>query len=408
MTIVRLTLICAIVLNLGIASASASYQQPQRPSRSEIERIRTTEEQKRLANIQVRLDAIEAATRYFEMFHTEGCGQPGDWSRKGIRPSYREQASSYNTPVTYKPKYWITQFRGVAAIQPNYRGILEPDAVTRANYPDVEYIAQFSINAEAQRSYLCQEVSRGDGGDLDYNNCRWTPWAKAYQVMEFTLWRRGGDWQLKDKINFHYDTPYGGGKGPSEDQPSTLQFSKPDCREVQSGLSDEAQSELSAAAERSRRIAAQQQAAVDANSQEAERTFSIEAPRLIESFFSSCRALASSNACFYRVTNYTWTVGRSRVGDDLKPWLRGRVDVTPNIMQFERPVTINLHNYKGNCNGWIEPKSSFQLTLRYSFYKKKWEIFGSHNDIYYTRPENKQDIDFRALEIAEAAPKLCR
>ena len=82
MTIVRLTLIFAIVLSLGIASASASYQQPKRPSRAEAQHAQEIEKQKRDAAAQARKEAIEAAKKFFAEFHAEGCNQPGDWTRK--------------------------------------------------------------------------------------------------------------------------------------------------------------------------------------------------------------------------------------------------------------------------------------------------------------------------------------
>ena len=394
MTFGRFTLWMLVLINPVISNASASYQQPQRPSRTEIEVSRGREEQERQAQAQARRDADEAARKIFEQYHTEGCVQSGDWTRKGeiVR-------NKYEADNEYKPRYWFTQFRGLYPITPNInRGVERPDAATRANYPDVEYVAKYYITAEVSRNFNCSIQTAPGEVASGFRDCRWTQWKSPAPVMSMTLWRRRGIWQVKEKIEFLSEH-------------NVLDWyqsdrSRPTCEEVTRGKTIRAQREESAAAERSSRIAMQNQAVVNSNAQEAEQTFGAEAPRLIESLFSSCRAL--SNSCYYRVTNYTWNAGAAVGGDDIKPWLRDRFEPSPGTMYIERPITINLLSYRGNCNGWIEPKSSFQVMLRYNFYNKRWELKGSDREAYITRARSREEIDFNALQRAESAPRLCR
>lgn len=233
MTIVRLTMIFAIVLSLGIASASASYQQPKRPSRAEAERAREIEKQKRDALAQARVDANTAARQIFEQYHTESCDEPGTWTRKG------NLLNDYNkyTRTTYKPRYWFTQFRGLRPIAPHPNfGFNKPDAATAANYPDVDYVAEFYVRAEIGRHFYCSVKDAEGKLDPQFGGCLWTPWRNNAPVMSMTLWRRRGVWQLQSRIEFLNEYFIENRDGPS--------WLKPTCNEVSRGIDEALEEEV--------------------------------------------------------------------------------------------------------------------------------------------------------------------
>jgi hypothetical protein len=220
MTIVRLTLIFAIVLSLGIASASASYQQPKRPSRAEAQHAQEIEKQKRDAAAQARKEAIEAAKKFFAEFHAEGCNQPGDWTRKSVLPRQRTAP-----PVELLPqRYAFTQIRGLHPIDsPTSDGFGALDAATKANHPDVDFVAKFYITADIQRSLYCFVPEPRATVDPFFSACKWTEWTQGGGVMSLYLWRRGGTWQIRGR-SFYGDLYINEDNHP-------LRF-KPTCDEV--------------------------------------------------------------------------------------------------------------------------------------------------------------------------------
>ena len=417
MTIGRWTLLLFLSINLVTASVDAVYQQPQRPSRTEIEKARkegkVPPDPSDERNLQ---EAVEAATALFRKYYRDDCGQAGDWTSRAYMPAYRLPGDK----IQYQAKYWFRQYRGLEPIRPSR--ITLPEPATKANDPEIELVAVFFIKADVYRSlvYPIREAYKDfrEVQELDYNAGRWTPWEQNGSPMEFTLLRKGGKWQLAGTIDFQYDATYGDGPVDytrqtfSAGRQTYVQWTLPNCDEVQRGKPLVVQVQEDNEKKMEQQADEEQAAELKAYVEEADRLFDSQAKKLLSEVFPTCRSVTST--CSYKVT-YTWQAGEPEFGDNRSPWGpwgSGPPQSKPKPMEmyYRKPITITLQGLKGTCQGEPRPDTNFKVYFKYVFGSRprEWRVSGSWRNAYYEAPENLSLFDRAASSRAEHAPALCR